>query len=390
MMFPVLLVFSACTLPFANASPVVHAVSPYPLGRIPALHNPTDRHGPSLHLRSKLRYDITPNHPGAFSPRELISPDGRIRRRDANLGLDPAVQVRLEGLYQSPVTIGEGVNAQTFSLDFETGSADLWVTSTLLNAESRSGHVLYNPVASNTSVPLNQTWAIKYSDGSSASGVAFTDTVSFGGIVLKNAAVEAAVEISSLYVNSSSDGLLGLAPMGNMISSFNVTTTLEALSALPLAVPVFTAALTRFSEPAGFYTFGSIDANLSQPGVQFTNVTTNDPHFFGFWLVNSSYAVVNFDTTKQVWVFPDATTEFPTVVLPVGDANITLSSPEDFGADTGDASGFITGSIQDRGNSTFDIFGDSWLNNVYAVFDLGLNGVGKLRVGVVQRPVGVI
>ena len=91
----------------------------------------------------------------------------------------------------------------------------------------------------------------------------------------------------------------------------------------------------------------------------------------------------HFNVTLQIWVFPDNTTQFPTLTLPVGDQNITLTPP-DFVGGTPD-SGFIPGSIQEIGDLNFDIFGDSWLNNVYAVFDLGMTGPGILRFGVVPR-----
>ena len=49
--------------------------------------------------------------------------------------------------YLSPVTIG----GQTINMDFDTGSSDLWVFSTGLNAASQAGHTNYDATKSTTS-----------------------------------------------------------------------------------------------------------------------------------------------------------------------------------------------------------------------------------------------
>ena len=41
-------------------------------------------------------------------------------------GTVPTSDVQNDSMYLCPVTIGEGANAVTVNLDFDTGSADLW------------------------------------------------------------------------------------------------------------------------------------------------------------------------------------------------------------------------------------------------------------------------
>ena len=73
------------------------------------------------------------------------------------------------------------------------------------------------------------------------------------------------------------------------------------------------------------------------------------------------------DTTQQGWVFPANTAEsdLPTVTFMVGNTPITIEKQHL--AFAGGADGNMAyGGIQSRGDLTFDIFGDTFLQNVYA------------------------
>jgi hypothetical protein len=90
-----------------------------------------------------------------------------------------------------------------------------------------------------------------------------------------------------------------------------------------------------------------------------------------------------FSAKCQGWTFPVGTpaAALPRVSLGVGDRQFEVQK-EDFGfAKCGDGMQYV--GIQSRGDSKFDILGDTWLKGVYAVFDQG----GK-RFGVVQRVEG--
>ena len=111
--------------------------------------------------------------------------------------------------YLSPVTIG----GQTLNLDFDTGSADLWVYSSELSASAQKGHDIYDPAKSSTAVKKSgYTWSIVYGDGSSAKGNVYADTVTVGGVTATSQAVELATSLSSAFLaDTNNDGLLGLS-----------------------------------------------------------------------------------------------------------------------------------------------------------------------------------
>jgi len=68
------------------------------------------------------------------------------------------------------------------NLDFDTGSSDLWVFSTLQASSQTTGHKLYNPNDSTAKVKSGYTWEISYGDGSSASGKVYADVVKVGPV----------------------------------------------------------------------------------------------------------------------------------------------------------------------------------------------------------------
>jgi hypothetical protein len=87
-----------------------------------------------------------------------------------------------------------------------------WVFSSLLPSSDLTGHEYYTSSKSSTYKVLSgETWSISYGDGSSASGVVGTDTVTVGGTTVTTQAVELANKISSEFQQDAADGLLGLA-----------------------------------------------------------------------------------------------------------------------------------------------------------------------------------
>lgn len=145
--------------------------------------------------------------------------------------------------YLTPVSIGK--NNQVLNLDFDTGSSDFWVMSTLLSQSLQSGHSVYNAAASSTSKLLSgYNWTIGYGDGSTASGAVYNDTVTIGGVSFAKQAVEAAIQISNQFAaDADRDGLVGFA-----FSKINTVTPIQQKTFFDnvkstLAKPIFAADL---------------------------------------------------------------------------------------------------------------------------------------------------
>lgn len=180
------------------------------------------------------------------------SDHSHIQQVKAATGSVTATPQQYDSEYLCPVTIGE----QTFQLDFDTGSSDLWV----LGPDAASGsHTIYTP-GSSASQESGDTWSITYGDGSSASGVVYADTVTIGGLTVTGQAVEQATVASDSFTNGPNDGLVGLA-----FDSLNTVTpdqakTFFSNSVAQGATGVLTTDL-RKGEP-GSYTFGDIPSDL--------------------------------------------------------------------------------------------------------------------------------
>jgi hypothetical protein len=292
----------------------------------------------------------------------------------------------------------------------------LQVWSTLLPADVQSqgsGHTIFDPTKSSTfKEQKGSTWKISYGDSSSASGTVGLDTVSIGGLAIKDQAVELANQMSDQFIQGAGDGLLGLAWGSiNTVTPTPVQTPVENMISeqdIPQSAELFTVNLGSWrdaNEPDGgksFYTFGYIDeATVNGQEIAYTPIDNSQ----GFWMFNSTSATVNgttvdqsgntaiadtgttlalvadatceaiykaipgakYDSTQQGWVFPSSTTadQLPVVTFAVGDTQFAVQK-EDLGfADAGN--GMVYGGIQSRGSMTFDILGDTFLKGIYAV-----------------------
>ncbi|KAH9915938.1 protease [Epithele typhae] len=107
--------------------------------------------------------------------------------------------------------VGVGTPQQSFNVDFDTGSADLWIPSANCTATDCAQKAKYHPEQSSTSQRQGDKFAgIRYQDGSTASGPIFTDTVTVAGISVKNQGFAAVESMSGELAHRPIDGVLGL------------------------------------------------------------------------------------------------------------------------------------------------------------------------------------
>jgi hypothetical protein len=411
------------------------------VAKINAIKTPLYVPDPFDYVRTMIKYDIQPTLPGALSYNEIISTRPGLGRRSDPLGFTNAHATPgpVYAGYRSPVIIGEGEDAKTFFIMFDTGSSDFWVFSTLMGAEDleilNNTRVLYDPFNSTTAIPTGQTLDASYfsTTGPFTDAIGFNDTLTIGGLTIKNqtigAAVAADVNGTLDYDQLPMDGIMGLSLLGNnrMLPgpARDVLANLFFDGPESPASGVFTASLTRTTEPDGFFTFGYIDDDLvGNSTITYIPV----PPGSWAWAVPSQYIIINgnrterlptareptptamidsgtnqillsddvlpliyeplggmFNTTLQAWVFPANYTpaQLPTIVLPAGDNDVTIAL-EDIIYTPADEN-WIVGSIQSRGSYPIDLFGDFWMRNVYAIFDLGNGTKDTFRFGFVPR-----
>lgn len=335
-------------------------------------------------------------------------------RKDASgkIGDVQAEDIQQDSEYLAQVGIGTPL--QHFNLDFDTGSADLWVWSTKLPKETiktgqASGHNIFDPSKSSTFKTTASTWQIRYGDGSTAQGSVGTDIINVGGIQLVNQGVELAKSLSPAFTQGKGDGLLGLAFGSiNTVQPGPVKTPVENMieqSDIPKDAELFTAFLTNSKDNTPpCYTFGYIDQDLVNGGtINYTPIDSSQ----GFWSVRSTSASVNgqnyalvdntaiidtgttlaliddntckaiydaipgstYDSNQGGFLYPSSTSldQLPTVKFAIGDTFLTLHKQDLGYADAGN--GMIYGGVQSRGNMNFSIFSDTALKAMYAIFD---------------------
>ncbi|KAJ5640623.1 hypothetical protein N7528_000248 [Penicillium herquei] len=415
--------------------------------KIKVIANPRyQKSGTKSYVHMMRKYGFNPTKPGPYFLGKTLQQTGRqytdkaiggrvhmrqvLQKKSADtdqVGEVSADDVQNDSMYLAQVGIGSP--AQNLNLDFDTGSADLWVWSTKLPSATLSkykDHTVFDSTKSSTfKLSEGSTWQISYGDGSSASGIVGTDDVNVGGVVVKNQAVELAEKMSDAFASGAGDGLLGLAFSNiNTVQPKSVATPVEnMITQDDIPNKLFTAKLGSWrdaDEPdkgASFYTFGFIDQDTVKAAgadISYTPVDKSQ----GFWLFDSTSATVNgktitrsgntaiadtgttlalvdddtckaiydaiegayYDSDSQGYIYPSSTTadNLPVVSFAVGDKQFTVQK-EDLGF-TEAKSGYIYGGIQSRGDMTMDILGDTFLKGIYAVFD-----VGNTRFGAVQR-----
>ncbi|KAF1923241.1 Asp-domain-containing protein [Didymella exigua CBS 183.55] len=310
--------------------------------------------------------------------------------------------------YLSPVTIG----TTTVNLDFDTGSADLWVFSSLQSSSQLAGHDFYK--VDSSKLKSGYSWKISYGDGSGASGKVYADKVTVGGVTATSQAVEAATSVSAQFSqDQDTDGLLGLAfSTINTVSPTSQTTFFDTVKS-SLAKQLFSVNLKYHA--AGTYDFGFIDSTKYTGAITYVDVDSSN----GFWgfsasgykigtstavsrsidgivdtgttliyvdtaIVNAYYAKVSGatnDSTQGGFVFPCSAT-LPNFAITVGGVLQTVPgkfinySPVSSGSST------CFGGIQDNSDIGFNIFGDIFLKSKYVIHDVS---TGSPRLGFAQQ-----
>ncbi|XP_071476116.1 cathepsin D-like [Diadema antillarum] len=181
-------------------------------------------------------------------------------------------------------SISLGTPPQVFTVLIDTGCSDLWVASTSSSPESgwSRRHHTYNSSKSSTYVANGTEWSITYAV-CSCNGFVSQDTVTIGGVLVKNQLFGEATRVSGFPILTSKyDGTLGLGyPTVAQVS--NVPVFDNFLKQGLIDDPVFSVYLARNSSdhPGGEIVFGGADPLRYTGDFHYVPVTGQ-----GWWLIS--------------------------------------------------------------------------------------------------------
>ncbi|KAJ5178303.1 Peptidase aspartic catalytic [Penicillium coprophilum] len=344
-----------------------------------------------------------------FDTKHTTTASVKVAKEDAvnseQTGAVDATSVDGDVEFVSPVNIG----GQTFDMNFDSGSADMWVLSSKLPKSLRSSREVYEPSKSSSFEELNNsTFKIKYGDSSYATGEVGKDDVSIGGVKVAGQSFGLATDISQTFAeDTKSNGIVGLG-----FSSINTVMPVSQHTffdnvAHSLSEPVFTVRL--LSNGVGEYEFGTVDHSKYR-GVM-ANVSVDSSK--GFWqfdstqyaigggplhpIINAPSAIADTGTSlmlaspdvaeayyKQVdgaifannangYIFP-CTSSLPSLSVAIG-AGYSATIPGSFmnwsevGTNTTTGETLCYGGVQSSGSSSMAIYGDVFLKALFVVFD---------------------
>lgn len=247
-------------------------------------------------------------------------------------GAVTATSVQNDVEFVSPVTIG----GQNMTLNFDTGSSDLYVTSShfdssqghpltqlhslrwVMNTELphsiTNGRTVYNPKKSKTFKETKGTFAISYGDSSSASGGLAQDTVSIGGATVKNQVFGLPTKVANSFIEDThSNGLVGLGFSSMNTFKPSPQKTFFDNIAADLEEPVLTARL--LSDGVGEYEFGTIDKSKYKGALVNVSVDASN----GYWEFNAAkFRVGNEKKWHDITETPTAIADTGTTLMLVG------------------------------------------------------------------------
>ncbi|KAF9902847.1 Type I transmembrane sorting receptor [Linnemannia zychae] len=246
-------------------------------GKVVSLvHNPSHKKDFYAHIK-KLKHRYPHIKHGGNKPTAAAT----VPVPAAGVGAVPVINAGNDVEYYGPVQIGNP--PQTFHLNFDTGSADIWLPSSNCKSESCTAHSRYNAAASSTYRKDGRLWDITYGDGSGANGILASEMVNVGGIQVRQT-IGLATNESVEFTTSPEDGLFGLG-FSTIQSVPGVKTFMDnAIAAKAVALPVVSAylpSIRRNGGKDGHYLFGAIDDTKFTGNLTYVPVTQK-----GYWQVS--------------------------------------------------------------------------------------------------------
>ncbi|KAH9948108.1 aspartic peptidase domain-containing protein [Amylocystis lapponica] len=334
---------------------------------------------------------------GVVIPEYLTLPEGLEKRQKLAL-TDQNSNLEWTG------TVQIGTPGQSFAIDFDTGSSDLWVPAS--GCDSCGNHSKYTSGSSSTFKKESGSFDISYQDGSTAEGDVATDTVSVAGVSVTGQKFSPVTTESGEFQKDPADGLMGLA--------------FTAISSLKTS-PYFLTAVSQKAVSQGVFAFklassgselyiGGTDSSLYTGDIEYHDLSNTE----GYWQIGSGSAIINgeavatdletiidsgttlmygpadgvaqfysaidgaqeYDSQNGLYSFPCSSA--PTIAFSWGSGKTWTISADDFNLGAiSSGSDQCQGAlgVSDVGENRW-LLGDTLLLNVYTAFSADKNAVG--------------
>ncbi|KAK5664566.1 hypothetical protein QVD99_008628 [Batrachochytrium dendrobatidis] len=199
-------------------------------------------------------------------------------------------------------TVQIGTPPISVTVQFDTGSASFWITSSLCKAGNACPPTspVYNPDTSTTAKTINNTLLNRdYGDGTSVKCLVISDTLVIAGVAIPNQSICSATAINYPSM-SSEDGLIGLAPPHYSNDPADVFSNLK--NVFPQNKVNFyynrnvnsLESNTGLVPNAGEITFGAPDPNRFTGNFKWMPIVTTESH----WAVAFDSVTINGRTTS--------------------------------------------------------------------------------------------
>ncbi|KAG0377672.1 hypothetical protein BGX24_005674 [Mortierella sp. AD032] len=313
-----------------------------------------------------------------------------------------------------------GTPPQNFSVVFDTGSSDVWVTSTECKSEKCNSHRRFDPAHSSTFRQDSRQWAINYADKSRAQGLLGVDEFIIAGIKVSNQTFGlASINTGPDPTEKVVDGMMGLGfesdrfrtPVTNMIQQ-------NLIDQAVVSVWLNKAEdQDKSLSNGGIFIFGGVDPSLYTGSINYVPVTSDThwqvavdkvlydskpldmPRASTYAIVDtgSSYIILPDDLAEAIhrkipkstynkevgWMFPCTVAKLRSTLLsfvlggqkysvPLSDIVILDSGFQGYCLSAIDTWSEITG----RDSQSQILLGDLFIKNQYVVYDYGNHSIG--------------
>lgn len=192
--------------------------------------------------------------------------------------------LKLEDIGRHTEYVGQvqiGTPGQKFSVIFDTGSSNLWVTGRKCSSEGCMKHRRFDETKSNSYSALDEDMSVEFGTGSVTGSLA-TESFSIGGVVNVHNQTFGTInsEQGAVFSNTNFDGILGLSFPALASSDEGVPVFDTVISQRALEKNIFSFHYARYNNEVSTLEFGTPSTNLYTGEMSYVDVSDK-----GYWQV---------------------------------------------------------------------------------------------------------